>query len=63
MCFSTGDCWEGVMLAKVLGCCCSNAPHKASVGSSASSVKLFAVDIDSELPSRDELVGCIALVN
>ena len=51
------------MLAKVLGCCCSNAPHKASVGSSASSVKLFAVDIDSELPSRGELVACIALVN
>lgn len=51
------------MLSNALDFCCySEASKKASVGSSASGLKLFIVDIDSALPSRGELVACITLV-
>ena len=54
---------RGAMLSNALDFCCySEASDKASVGSSASGLKLFLVDIDSALPSRGELVACITLV-
>ena len=54
---------RGTMLSNALDFCCySEASDKASLGSSASGLKLFSVDIDSALPSRGELVACITLV-
>ena len=54
---------RGAMLSNALDFCCySEASDKASVGSSASDLKLFVVDIDSALPSRGELKACITLV-